>query len=232
MKRLQQCMIGLVAAFALMVGASSQASAACGNGIIDDDPIKGGLEECDGEPTCRMPGSTDGNGECTFKVCGDGFTDGDLGEQCDDGNTNPADSCTNACTVVTVCGDGKKEGSEECDDGNNLSGDGCSSACKDETAECGDGVLHFTEQCDDGNTTPGDGCDEHCLLASSPCGDGIVGPGEECDDGRNGVVGDGCRDDCTAEVCGDGIPDPGETCDDGNTNPGDGCGPTCQLEVQ
>ena len=31
----------------------------------------------------------------------------------------------------TVCGDGKKEGTEECDDGNKLSGDGCSSFCTD-----------------------------------------------------------------------------------------------------
>ncbi|MDY7225554.1 Ig-like domain-containing protein [Hyalangium rubrum] len=32
-------------------------------------------------------------------------------------------------------------------------------------------------------------------------------------------------------VCGDGIFDPGETCDDGNTVQGDGCSPTCAIEV-
>lgn len=31
------------------------------------------------------------------RMCGDGVTDEDLGEQCDDGNTVPNDSCTNGC---------------------------------------------------------------------------------------------------------------------------------------
>jgi cysteine-rich repeat protein len=30
--------------------------------------------------------------------------------------------------------------------------------------------------------------------------------------------------------CGDGVLSPGETCDDGNTEPGDGCSATCQIE--
>ncbi|MEO7326986.1 MAG: DUF4215 domain-containing protein [Minicystis sp.] len=32
-------------------------------------------------------------------------------------------------------------------------------------------------------------------------------------------------------VCGDGSKGPGEQCDDGNLNAGDGCSPTCQIEV-
>lgn len=32
-------------------------------------------------------------------------------------------------------------------------------------------------------------------------------------------------------VCGNDVRDPGEECDDGNTRPGDGCGPSCNLEV-
>jgi cysteine-rich repeat protein len=40
-----------------------------------------------------------------------------------------------------------------------------------------------------------------------------VDVGEECDDGANGILGDGCRDDCTAERCGDGVRDPSEDCD-------------------
>ena len=32
-------------------------------------------------------------------------------------------------------------------------------------------------------------------------------------------------------ACGDGFPNPGEQCDDGNTIPGDGCSPTCLVEV-
>jgi cysteine-rich repeat protein len=43
-----------------------------------------------------------------------------------------------------------------------------------------------------------------------------------------------CSGDAAPSHCGDGITDParGEQCDDGNTLPGDGCSPTCQLEVQ
>jgi len=191
----------------------------------------GGVEECDGGDDCRAPGSTMGM-ECTLKVCGDGFLDTDMGEECDDGNTNPADTCSNACTLITECGDGTKEGAEECDDGNNVSGDGCSSACKSEVAECGDGILHFTEQCDDGNNVNDDGCSATCRLEGSVCGDGIMGVGEDCDDG-NADTGDGCRPDCTLEVCGDNIVDrPTEGCDDGNTTPGDGCSANCLFEVE
>jgi cysteine-rich repeat protein len=60
------------------------------------------------------------------------------------------------------------------------------------------------------------------------CGDGALDEGEECDDG-NGVVGDGCRDDCRSEVCGDGTKDPQEQCDDGNASPADGC-VDCRIE--
>ncbi len=34
-----------------------------------------------------------------------------------------------------------------------------------------------------------------------------------------------------AGTCGNGVVEPGEQCDDGNTVAGDGCSPTCQLEV-
>ncbi|TMB20585.1 MAG: DUF4215 domain-containing protein, partial [Deltaproteobacteria bacterium] len=35
---------------------------------------------------------------------------------------------------------------------------------------------------------------------------------------------------CNAPVCGNGIVEGTEECDDGNTNSGDGCSATCQLE--
>ncbi len=34
-----------------------------------------------------------------------------------------------------------------------------------------------------------------------------------------------------ATLCGNGVLDPGEQCDDGNTNNGDGCSATCQIEA-
>lgn len=36
---------------------------------------------------------------------------------------------------------------------------------------------------------------------------------------------------CISSVCGNGIVEPGEACDDGNATPGDGCSPTCQIEI-
>jgi cysteine-rich repeat protein len=62
------------------------------------------------------------------------------------------------------------------------------------------------------------------------CGNCILEWPEQCDD-CNTVNGDGCRDDCTAEICGDGILDPQEQCDDGNTVPGDGCSADCAIEA-
>lgn len=35
---------------------------------------------------------------------------------------------------------------------------------------------------------------------------------------------------CPEAVCGNGMRETGERCDDGNVAPGDGCGPTCQIE--
>ena len=74
-------------------------------------------------------------------VCGDGMVSPE--EECDDGNTRPADGCSDTCLVENgwvceipgapcrqiTCGDGLVEGEEECDDGNVEDGDGCSSAC-------------------------------------------------------------------------------------------------------
>ena len=59
--------------------------------------------------------------------CGDGVLD--RGEECDDGNWEDDDACTNHCTVAR-CGDGIIQTDvEACDDWNNKDGDGCSSTC-------------------------------------------------------------------------------------------------------
>ncbi|HVK68521.1 MAG TPA: myxococcus cysteine-rich repeat containing protein [Polyangium sp.] len=39
------------------------------------------------------------------------------------------------------------------------------------------------------------------------------------------------RIDQVADVCGDGQKTPAEACDDGNTDAGDGCSPTCSIEI-
>ncbi|HYC57411.1 MAG TPA: DUF4215 domain-containing protein [Candidatus Binatia bacterium] len=94
--------------------------------------------------------------------CGDGTTQADIGEECDDGNRTSCDGCDYNCTLP-VCGNAVGcAGAEECDDGDDQSGDGCSPAC--ELEYCGDGTVHagLGELCDDGNNTSGDGCSSNC----------------------------------------------------------------------
>ncbi len=91
----------------------------------------------------------------------------DFGEQCDDGNTEDGDGCSQYCLLEPPpsCGDGTVDPGEQCDDGNNTSEDGCDSECRIETPPyCGDGFLDLGEQCDDGNTIPGDGCNHLCRI--------------------------------------------------------------------
>lgn len=180
----------------------------CGNGIIE--PSNG--EQCDSENlgglictnfdafiggNLRCVNCIYNTDECTpppVTYCGDGTIDS--GEQCDDGNSNNGDGCSNICKiediykigeekVIRYCGDGQKESGEECDDGNTNSGDGCSNICTIEKdgSYCGDGKKDAGEECDDGNSKSGDGCSNICKLEKElpRCGNGIIEPGEQCD---------------------------------------------------
>lgn len=149
--------------------------------------------KCQVEPgwACPFVGA-----RCIAAACGDGIITGS--ETCDDGEPTPksGDGCSAACTVETptaterdawvcetagqpcrrtVCGDGKKEGTEQCDDGNNDSGDHCTPACRVEPtcptdggackSVCGDGMIlpdDNDQECDDGNSADGDGCSSTC----------------------------------------------------------------------
>lgn len=95
--------------------------------------------------------------------CGDGVTQADIGEQCDDGNRISCDGCDYNCQLPS-CGNAVGCGSEaeQCDDGDTQSDDGCTPACVLEY--CGDGVLQagIGEICDDGNNLGGDGCSPNC----------------------------------------------------------------------
>lgn len=66
--------------------------------------------------------------------CGNGTTETSLGEECDDGNADNTDSCTNSCKAP-ACGDSFIQEEEMCDDGNTTDGDGCSAACVTEQNE-------------------------------------------------------------------------------------------------
>src|SRR5262245_22524726 len=65
-----------------------------GDGDGDGD---GDAGDGDGE------GDGDGDGDGDAGVCGDGMVD--MGEECDDGNPDDTDACTNAC-LNAICGDG------------------------------------------------------------------------------------------------------------------------------
>ncbi len=155
-------------------------------------------------------------------VCGNSRKEFD--EQCDDGNQDNDDSCSNLCKRP-VCGDGVRQGSSEaCDDGNTINDDACSNRCS--LPFCGDGIPQISndEQCDDGNQISTDDCTIACK--KPVCGDQIVWIGHEQCDG-NDVGKPACNDDCEKIVCGDGIKDSHETCDDGNQVNDDACTNAC-----
>ncbi len=107
--------------------------------------------------------------------CGDAVLDAD--EACDDGNSDDADACRNACELAR-CGDGVVARGLEACDGAPVGGVACTAQCS--LASCGDGVLDPGEECDDGNADWGDNCTTLCLLAT--CGDGFERAGvEQCD---------------------------------------------------
>jgi cysteine-rich repeat protein len=102
-------------------------------------------------------------------------------------------------TVVVVCGDGAREGTEECDDGNTVNGDCCSATCTAESAgsPCGaDGNLCTDDVCDGAGACgvdnsvlcdDGDACTTGDVCSGGSCGGGAV----NCDDG----------DLCTQDSC-------------------------------
>lgn len=153
--------------------------------------------------------------------CGNNITQ--AGEQCDDGNSNNNDACTNTCHLA-VCGDGfTRTGVEGCDDGNtvteqcaygNTSCSVCNGVCQlvpGATQFCGDGTRNGGEICDGsqlgGQTCGGLGftggtltCSSMCTYdtsgcsSSAVCGDGTVTPPEICELGqRRFDCASGCR---------------------------------------
>ena len=145
--------------------------------------------------------------------CGDGIFD--IGEACDDGNSDAEDGRSNTC--VNECGDGVVGEFEACDDGNTIDGDGCDSNCR--PTGCGNGVV--SAGCDGGPTAA------NCRYVG--CGNGIV-EGDEARGDGDSIDGNACSNDCTESRCGDGIIQSDELCDDGNLVPG--CNEQCQLNLR
>ena len=164
--------------------------------------------------------------------CGNGRVEGE--EECDDGNINDRDACTNGCKHA-ICGDqilradlgAGAEGYERCDDGD-FDEIFCTRYCQ--PPRCGDGILlEGPEECDDGNDSEVDSCLNNCRVAR--CGDGhqqqSFGAFEACDDG-NVIQTDACLNNCQPARCGDGETQAGvEECDDGNDIDTDSCLTNC-----
>ena len=117
------------------------------------------LETVDGQPyecPCVPLDSCEG-------LCGNGISDVDCCEECDDANNDNDDGCSELC-ILEFCGDGILQAGigETCDD----AGESASCDVDCTPVECGDGTLNVTsgEECDDGNILGGDGCSSSCQL--------------------------------------------------------------------
>jgi len=132
-------------------------------GSLCGDAIKWGDEECDNGVMNAPEAMCTEN--CTLQKCGDGGVG--MGEECDDGNMEEDDGCSNMCKKP-VCGNMLVEIGEECDDGNMAKSDACIE-CK--AAFCGDTFLQAgVESCDDGNQMSDDGCTPDCKVEPGFCG--------------------------------------------------------------
>jgi len=130
---------------------------------LDGDRVPNGEDNC---PNTNNPAQNDSDGDgvgdaCDSPSCGNGFKEGN--EECDDGNTDQTDSCTNLC-LLPVCGDNiyQPGNGEVCDDGNMINDDSCTNICA--FPACGDGIIQTNESCDDGNLVNRDGCNDQCIL--------------------------------------------------------------------
>ncbi len=202
----------------------------CGNGIVDLN------EKCD---DANAAGGC--NDDCQGGTgCGDGAIDISGGgvalEECDDGNQDNQDDCTNACDLNT-CGDGIVQLSgarvESCEPVGGPEDADCNLDCTTQT--CGDNKINKAagEECDLGmiGVVNQNGNDRDCtavVCKLNVCGDGNVNTAgtlarrEGCDD-QNKIQTDGCSNACSLPTCGNGIVEMGENCDDSNDDSGDGC---------
>ena len=117
-------------------------------------------------------------------VCGNSLVE--IGEECDDGNTDDSDGCSSVCVIEPgfVCVSGPDSG--PCTTG----GPGSVSL-----VVCGDSLVDGAEECDDGNTADSDGCSSTC----------VIEPGFGCPDGTAAPCGDGQPP--SPDTDGDGIID-------------------------
>lgn len=127
-------------------------------------------------------------------TCGDGMQE--IGETCDDNNTNDGDGCSSTCAVEPgwlcmgnapsicslACGNGMPDAGEQCDDMNMMSGDGCSSTCTVEPdytctpapSTCTPYETNCSDMIDNDGDGNADAADSDCTLPAyfPPCQSG------------------------------------------------------------
>ena len=160
------------------------------DGKLDDKDAASSCARADDGTPCELEGMS-GSGVCSDQVCslsacGDGLTDSQTGEQCDDGNEVSGDGCEPG-TCEFSC-----EADTDCDDSLACNG---SETCDTSTHACAPG----TDAADGTTCTLAEGGDGECRFGTCRvvgCGNGLPDDGEDCDDG-NEISNDGCEADCT-----------------------------------
>jgi cysteine-rich repeat protein len=205
-------------------------------------------ESCDGTSTsCPTDGVKASGTECRASAgaC-------DLAENCD--GTSPACPTDAVKTAGTECraSTGVCDLAEICDGSSGVcptdvfqaSGTECraaSGACdlpESCTGASGDCPVDALAPAGTTCRAAADACDaeETCTGTGSDCPADLGAPdGTSCSDGLSCTLDDVCTSGVcggTPSGCGDGVVAAGcsETCDDGNTDSGDGCSATCQVE--
>ncbi|MBD3203005.1 MAG: VWA domain-containing protein [Candidatus Lokiarchaeota archaeon] len=160
--------------------------------------------------------------------CGNGVYEPDLGEECDDGNDNNYDSCTNDCRNA-VCGDGYLfySDGEECEPPETTDNHDCIQT-QFECLGAKAGIRDSYGDCDEECGCIYDNFEYQCI--EGECG-GECDSDDDCDD-FDPETEDFCNlETCSCEYsyCGDGVVDFDEECDDANENEDDYCSNDCTL---
>ena len=212
-------------------------------GLPCDDGNVCTTDSCDPWAGCVYVNNTllcnDGDACTIGEACAGGVCTGGSTMSCDDGNLCTTDSCDpdvgcaydnntvpcddgNACTMNDACFGGACQpgAALSCDDGNVCTTDSCvpASGCvnTNNTVPCNDGDPCTTVDACAGGTCVGSG--------TLTCNDGNHCTSDTC----QAFV--GCVYTPITPCCGNTVVEAGEQCDDGNTNNGDGCSSTCQIE--
>lgn len=213
-----------------------------GNGAIDCQDVA-----CMGRPACTpevCDNDFDDDGDGRFD-CADSDCLGTVlcgGMKCGNGMLDPGEDC-----------DADNLDGRTCITQGFVTGTLACTGCQIDTSHCSHiGIENCQNGVDDDLDGKIDCADSECdQAAACLCGNGVLDDNSEACDGSLFPVGADCVSqgfgggslsclaDCSAldtstciqPVCGDGSIAQTESCDDGNTDPGDGCDGSCQIEL-